>query len=63
MAAAWIEEPQSGVSYKLAGDDLISVVKQAVRDDDWQFITFGGSIVLRRFPRAIKDERPGLNPR
>jgi hypothetical protein len=57
MTAAWIEEPKSGVNYKLSGDDLVGVIKQAVRDDDWQFTTFGATIVLRRFPRTIRPER------
>jgi hypothetical protein len=53
MAAAWIEEPESGVNYMLSGDDLLTLVKQAVRDDPWQFTTFGGTIVMRRDPRRI----------
>jgi hypothetical protein len=53
MAAAWFEEPESGVPYKLAGEELLDLVKNAVREDAWEFTTFGGMIVMRRDPRRI----------
>ena len=53
MAVAWHEEPESGVSYMLSGEELVSMIKRAVREDSWQFTSFGGTIVMRRDPRRI----------
>jgi hypothetical protein len=55
MTAAWLDEPQSGVNYKLSGDELLDVIRRAVKDNDWQLTMLGrGSIVMRRYPEDDK---------
>jgi hypothetical protein len=51
------EEPKSGVNYKLSGDELVDLIKKAVKDNEWQFTMLGrGSIVMRRDPRDIRRQ-------
>lgn len=59
MAVVWFpeEEPKSGVNYKLSGDELLDLVRKAVKDNAWHFEMLGrGAIVMRRDPRDIRRE-------